>query len=121
MREQVFGIFNESASRAFPVKRVLADKLVLDHVGAEPVVLVVGADNLSVRAFRNTSPPTEFYAFPGNPDFLFEDTQTGTKWNFKGCPVSASGGCLEPINMIKDYWFDWKNYHPDTTIYASRR
>jgi hypothetical protein len=113
MREQVFGIFNQSASRAFPVKRVLADKLVLDHVGAEAVVLVVGPDNLSVRAFRNTTPPRDFYAFPG----FFQDTQTGTKWNFQGCPLSG-GACLEPVAMVKDYWFDWKNYHPATTIYA---
>jgi hypothetical protein len=121
MREEVFGIFNASGSRAFPVKKVLSDKLVLDHVGSEPVLLVVGPDNLSVRAFRNTSPPRDFYAFPGSSDFLFQDTQTGTRWNFKGCPISGSGACLEPVAMVKDYWFDWKNYHPATTIYARRR
>ena len=40
MREQVFGIFNQSASRAFPVKRVLADRLVLDHVGERVGVML---------------------------------------------------------------------------------
>ena len=117
MREQVFGIFNGSGSKAFPVKRVIADKLVLDYVGSEAVVLVVAADGLSVRAFRNTTPPRDFYAFAG----YFEDTQTGTKWNFQGCPVGGGQACLEPVAMVKDYWFDWKNYHPDTTIYARRQ
>ena len=28
------------------------------------------------------------------------------------------GTCLEPVNAIKDYWFDWRNYNPATTIYA---
>ena len=120
MREQVFGIFNQSASRAFPVKRVLADRLVLDHVGDKPVLLVVAPDHRSVRAFRNLTPPRDFYEFSENADFLFEDTQTGTKWNFQGCPISG-GACLEPLAMVKDYWFDWKNYHPSTTIYARRQ
>jgi hypothetical protein len=122
MREQVFGIFNDSASRAFPVKRVWADKLVLDHVGSEAVVLVVGPDGVSVRAFRNTTPERDFYLFAGESDFLFQDTQTSTKWNFQGCPVSGGESrCLEPVAMVKDYWFDWKNYHPATTIYARRQ
>jgi hypothetical protein len=27
------------------------------------------------------------------------------------------GQCLEKINFLKDYWFDWKNYNPRTTVY----
>ena len=29
----------------------------------------------------------------------------------------AQGKCLDRIPALKDYWFDWRNYHPDTTIY----
>jgi len=25
---------------------------------------------------------------------------------------------LERIPIIKDYWFDWRNYNPKTTIYG---
>jgi hypothetical protein len=47
------------------------------------------------------------------------DTVTASEWNFQGCAVSgpAQGKCLEHVAILKDYWFDWRNYHPDTTIY----
>jgi hypothetical protein len=44
----------------------------------------------------------------------------GNTWNFAGCATSgpAAGYCLEKINHVKDYWFDWKNYNPKTTVYS---
>jgi len=55
---------------------------------------------------------------PVKPWLLF-DTATASEWNFQGCAVSgpAQGKCLERVPALKDYWFDWRNYHPDTTIY----
>jgi hypothetical protein len=30
------------------------------------------------------------------------------------------GVCLEPVAMLKDYWFDWRNYNPKTTIWGKK-
>jgi hypothetical protein len=51
--------------------------------------------------------------------WLLLDTTTASEWNFQGCAVSgpAQGKCLDHVPALKDYWFDWRNYHPDTTIY----
>jgi hypothetical protein len=118
-REQVFGVYNNSASRAFPVKKVLASKLVMDHIGPDAVILVAASDGASVRVFRNCTPERDFYHADGAADFLFTDAQTGSKWNFQGCAVDGpdKGRCLDRVYMVKDYWFDWKNYHPETTIF----
>jgi hypothetical protein len=55
---------------------------------------------------------------PAKP-WLLLDSTTASEWNFQGCAVSgpAQGKCLERISALKDYWFDWRNYHPDTTVY----
>lgn len=47
------------------------------------------------------------------------DAASASEWNFQGCAISgpAEGKCLEQVYALKDYWFDWRNYHPDTTIY----
>jgi hypothetical protein len=47
------------------------------------------------------------------------DTATASEWNFQGCAISGPslGKCLDRVPALKDYWFDWRNYHPDTTIY----
>jgi hypothetical protein len=47
------------------------------------------------------------------------DTASASEWNFQGCAISgpSQGKCLDRVPALKDYWFDWRNYHPDTSIY----
>lgn len=47
------------------------------------------------------------------------DTATASEWNFQGCAVSgpAQGKCLDRVPALKDYWFDWRNYHAGTSVY----
>jgi len=54
-----------------------------------------------------------------NKDWALLDTSTASQWNFQGCATSgpAQGKCLDRIVALKDYWFDWRNYHPYTTVY----
>ena len=115
-RDLMLGIQAFGASRAFPYETVLREKLVKDHVGPEPIILVVGPDNQSVRVFRTHQ---DFYRTSEPGQFFLMDATTGSKWNFQGCATegSALGSCLEAIYVIKDYWFDWRNYNPTTTVY----
>ena len=57
-------------------------------------------------------------AVPAKPWILL-DTATASEWNFQGCAISGPslGKCLDRVPALKDYWFDWRNYHPGTTIY----
>ena len=126
-RDLMLGIQAFGASRAFPFDQVIREKLVEDRVGAEPVLLVVGADGQSVRAFRDRVPGVlgapEFYRVSGNqPGALLMDAATGSEWNFQGCAVSGKikGICLEPLEVLKDYWFDWRNFNPSTTVYGRK-
>ena len=131
-RELMLGICSFGASRAFPVSRILKEKLIEDRVGTEPVVIVVGADNKSIRVFRSRLKAGEaapdFYRDPGLDKSndrnapgapMMIDSSTGSHWNFRGCAVSGklAGHCLEAVPAIKDYWFDWRNYHPDTSVF----
>ena len=127
-RDIMLGIQAFGVSRAFPYDAVLKDKLIEDHVGSEPVILVLGPDNESVRVFRRritgVAGVPEFYRVaPASPtSALLIDDSTGSGWNFQGCAVSgkSQGACLERVEVIKDYWFDWRNYNPATTIFRTR-
>jgi hypothetical protein len=123
-RDVMLGIQAFGASRAFLYDRVILEKLVQDHVGGERVLLVVGGDGQSVRAFRDRIPGVagapDFYR---KPDGVLVDATTGSEWNFQGCAIAgkSKGLCLEPVEVIKDYWFDWRNFNPATTVYGGRR
>jgi len=62
--------------------------------------------------------PSDAKAVAAKPWVLL-DTATASEWNFQGCAVSGPslGKCLDRLPALKDYWFDWRNYHPNTTIY----
>ena len=121
-RDLMLGVRAFGSSRAFPYELVLKDTLVQDHLGDQPIMLVVGPDNQSVRAFRrripNVSAIPDFYR--DGPRLL--DSVTGSQWDFRGCAVSgkSQGACLDRIQVVKDYWFDWRNYNPATTVYRPR-
>jgi hypothetical protein len=126
-RDLMLGIQAFGASRAFLYDQVIREKLVKDRVGAEPVLLVVGPDGESVRAFRDRLPgvhgAADFYCMSGSqPGATLMDAATGSQWNFQGCAISGSakGACLERIPMLKDYWFDWRNYNPKTSVYGKK-
>ncbi len=122
-RDLMLGMHAFGARRAYLYDQVIREKLIQDRVGGEPVLLVVGADGQSVRAFRDRIPGVtgapDFYR---RPDGTLMDAATGSEWNFRGCAVSgkARGSCLEPVDLLKDYWFDWRNYNPTTTVYGRR-
>ena len=128
-RELMLGVDAFGASRAYPVSRILSEKLIEDRLGSEPILIIVGADNVSIRVFR-----ARIHANEAAPEFyrrtnvtkqdatrapLFIDSETGSEWAFDGCAISGklAGTCIEPVYALKDYWFDWRNYHPQTTVF----
>jgi hypothetical protein len=89
-----------------------------------PLLLVVGEDGRSVRAFERTLDGRElhFFARPGPPPLRLLDGETGSEWSFAGEALSGplAGQKLPKVYVLKDYWFDWKSYNPKTEIYRLR-
>ena len=100
-----------------------------------PLLIAVGPDGKSFRVFKSridgkdaefflkgekpTRPPTTNPPRNHKKPWSLLDTTTASEWNFQGCAISgpAQGKCLDRIPALKDYWFDWRNYHPNTSIY----
>jgi Protein of unknown function (DUF3179) len=119
-RDVIIGLSLGNEARAYPLATVLKQSPIQDQVGGVPILLAVGPDKQSLRAFisRDGDQRLEFFQKPGAADWTLIDT-SGSEWNFKGCATSGakSGKCLEQIVFLKDYWFDWRNYHPTTSVY----
>ena len=128
-RDVILGIDMSGQARAFPLEKVRGPIPVEDKIAGVPLVFVTGPDGQSVRVFRSqwngvdidlyrdAQPNTQ--SDSKSPEWQLLDSQ-GNTWNFAGCATSgpATGQCLEKINYLKDYWFDWKNYNPRSTVYS---
>ena len=118
-RDVVIGVEIGGEARAFPLSRIQAETPMKDKMKGIPILLVIGPDGKSLRVFRSM--------LNGSEVELYHDQQTtqwqlvdgrGSTWSFQGCEVSGpmAGKCLEQLRYLKDYWFDWRNYHPLTTV-----
>ncbi len=128
-RDVVVGLTINGTARAYPWDTFAKQSPVVDRVNGTPLLLVLGPDGKSFRVFlsRIDGKDAEFFlqskssADPPaeKKDWTLLDTTTASQWNFQGCAISGSaqGKCLNRIPALKDYWFDWRNYHPDTTVY----
>jgi len=110
-REIVIGLSIAGHDKAYPTSYVLAQSPILDSLGGTNVVLLAGDDGRSIRAFDRGN--VELYR---NGNKLFDTT--GTRWDFNG--RSADGRQLRPLPLLKDYWFDWENYHRNTAVARTR-
>jgi hypothetical protein len=121
-RETILGVSMNADARAYPLSKLTVQSPVLiDEVGSKPIMFVLGPDKKSVRGFsRELGGNTlEFYGRSGDEPWVLLDSDTLSDWNFEGCAVSGAlkGECLTRIDAMKDFWFDWQHYHPDSTIY----
>ena len=126
-RDVVIGLTIAGAARAYPWETFAKQSPVLDRVNGTPLLLALGPDGKSFRVFvsRIDGRDAEFFlqgddaGNAGKKDWTLLDTLTASQWNFQGCATSGTsqGKCLDRIPALKDYWFDWRNYHPDTTVY----
>jgi uncharacterized protein DUF3179 len=119
-RDVILGMEIHGESRAYPLSTVLAHAPVQDRLGGTPVVLVAGPDGKSVRAFVSQVDGQDLELFhKGDTAWGLIDSTTASEWNFRGCATSgpATGKCLAALPVLKDYWFDWRNYHPATSIF----
>jgi Protein of unknown function (DUF3179) len=120
-RELIAGLSLRGAAKAYPLTALQRQTPVLDLLAGMPVLLVVGDDGRSVRAFERTvdGRALQFFARPGGPPLRLVDAETGSEWTFAGEAVSGplAGRKLARVFVLLDYWFDWKAYHPETAVY----
>jgi len=122
-REVIVGLSLRGASKAYPLTALKQQSPVLDSLAGMPVVLVVGDDGRSVRAFERIVDGRELQLFakPGGPPLRLLDAETGSEWSFAGEAVSGplAGKKMAKVYVLLDDWFDWRTYHPGTLVYRS--
>jgi len=125
-RTLVIGITAGGKSIAYPLPALQKQSPIVDTVGSVPIMLVLGDDGRSVRAFETTVDGRRFEFFAkvqkesdNAAPVQLVDSETGSTWSFEGKAIAGplAGRQLKKISVLEDFWFDWRIYHPDTSIY----
>jgi len=125
-RTLIIGVEAAGEARAYPLASVDASGVIIDELGADgahaalPVAIVRAPDGRSTRVFNRSvdGRALDLVARIDRTPFRLVDTQTGTEWDFSGVAVEGPlrGRRLERVPFLEEYWFDWKTYHPRTTV-----
>lgn len=119
-RALIVGVIVNNKAKAYPFSAIEKQSPILDMLGGTNIVIFLGEDKKSVRAFERTldGKTLEFFVKPDSAEIV--DAETGSAWDFSGKAVSGelSGRQLKKITVLKDYWFDWKTYNPETQLYT---
>ena len=111
----------DTREKAYPMRLLREQNPVSDRFGGKDVLILVGEDDRSVRAFdRGVDGRTlEFYRLTDSAALV--DAETKSEWDFSGLATSGelAGTRLDPIQIYADYWFDWKKFNPDGLVYAA--
>ena len=122
-RDLVAGVFNQGAARAYLVADLARQGPVNDRVGTTPILVLPFDDGKSVRVFRRVvdDQTLEFFAGTGENQGQLLDAATGSTWDLTGTALAGplAGRKLPRSDVLLDYWFDWKTYHPDTDVYKA--
>jgi Protein of unknown function (DUF3179) len=120
-RALIAGVSFNGAAKAYPMSILEKQSPIIDNIAGVSVLLVIGDDRKSVRAFETSvdGRTLEFFAKTGASPLRLVDSETGSEWDFTGKAVNGplSGKQLRRADVLEDYWFDWKIYHPETDIY----
>ena len=121
LRELIVGITVNGHAKAYLMKDIRQQNPIIDTAGGVPIVIV--ADGQSVRAFSRVvdGKPVDLFARPETTPITLVDGATGSEWDFAGRATRGplAGHQLQRIEILRDYWFDWRAYHPDTAIYRA--
>jgi hypothetical protein len=122
-RDLVVGISLDGFKKAYPLEDLKTQNPVIDQLGETALLLIVDSDGKSVRCFNRTIENTilDLYLKPGSKPMVLVDVQSGSEWDFSGRAFRGPmvGKVLERIQSLKDFWFDWKLYNPQTQIYSA--
>jgi Protein of unknown function (DUF3179) len=120
-RALIIGVTVNGASCAYPFDAILKQSPIVDELGHAPILILLGDDKKSVRVFNRTldGRKLELLMKPNVSPLRLVDAETGSEWDFSGKAIAGAlaGKQLTKIPALNDYWFDWKTYNPNTTIY----
>ncbi|MBI1870621.1 MAG: DUF3179 domain-containing protein [Chlamydiae bacterium] len=119
MHEEVAGLSIEGFHKAYCLKTLREKRIVHDHVGSFPVMVLYDEKADGVRAFSRRLGEGSVF------DFIYESDQISSLdrkmiWDDWGRPLSGTNQVLTPLNIDRQWWLGWSEFHPETTVYRGR-
>ncbi len=120
-RDTIVGLETGGATKAYPISALQNVRVVNDHVGGNPVLIVHQPASDTTTAFiaEVKGRTLRFKAIDATADRL-TDVETHSTWNAYGDCLAGrlKGSHLKRLILEPEFWFAWSEFHPKTNLYV---
>lgn len=124
IKEFVVGVALDEAARAFPFSRLNDEPVVNDDLSGQPLLVIFDAGPATAAVFRreveNRVLDFRLETSGGLNEARFIDEETGRTWTAltgDGLGGPLAGSQLEQAKSTSSFWFGWKGWYPETSVY----
>jgi Protein of unknown function (DUF3179) len=113
-KEEIYGLRLGARAKAWPLARLLRDRLVHDRLGDVDLLLVGDSESGAVRVYRRDGKTFRAGTAPGE----LRD-ETGRTWKITEEQLLPAGEGAAPLPRLPGvvaFWFGWYGFYPETEI-----
>jgi Protein of unknown function (DUF3179) len=106
-KSEVYALRINNIPKAYPIKQLVANRVVNDKIGETPIVLVVDPESEAVRVYKR-----------GDHIFTVDlKDETGRKWNISEEALVSGEQNLPRVPGHLSLWFAWFGFFPHTEVF----
>lgn len=118
-KDEIYAVRLEGRAKAYPVGRVLEERVVNDRLGEVPLLVLGDPESGAVRAYRREE---RTFAASSSPLELVDEA--GRRWTVGEEALIPSGEGAAPLPRVPGhlaYWFGWHAFFPQSELYTASK
>jgi len=116
MHEEIGGVSLAGVNRAYPLAVLRSQGVIHDRIGGHRIAILYDVDADHVVAFR--CPESENLPLTATNGALASPDGT-IRWTWAGDPLTASTPPLQKLQIERQWWLGWAEFHPTTDIWSA--
>ena len=117
MHEEIVGVSLAGVDRAYPLVVIRNQGVIHDRIGENSIAIVYDADADYVNAFNCLVSDKIIELAPANGALSSLDGMM--RWTWMGNPLTANTPPLQKLQIERQWWLGWVEFHPTSEVYQT--
>jgi len=117
MHEEIVGVSLAGVDRAYPLVVIRNQGVIHDRIDENSIAIVYDADADHVNAFNCLVSDKIIELAPANGALSSLDGMM--RWTWMGNPLTANTPPLQKLQIERQWWLGWVEFHPTSEVYQA--
>jgi hypothetical protein len=117
MHEEIVGVSLAGVDRAYPLVVIRNQGVIHDRIGENSIAIVYDDDADHISAFNCLVSDKIIELAPANGALSSLDGMM--RWTWMGNPLTANTPPLQKLQIERQWWLGWVEFHPTSEVYQT--